>query len=70
MLPLSLVVYPKINDIEIKNILQFEEEYLKFIKTARPKIIEELKNKKDIPEELEKQIREAIDRFRESFSAE
>ena len=30
----------------------------------------ELKSKKDIPEELEKQIREAIDRFREKFSAE
>jgi len=59
-----------LDDIEINKIQQFEQEYLKFIRTVRPKIIKELKSKKDIPEELEKQIREAIDSFREKFSAE
>ncbi|MCJ7666097.1 MAG: F0F1 ATP synthase subunit alpha, partial [Actinobacteria bacterium] len=59
-----------LDDIEINKIQQFEQEYLKFMRTVRPKIIKELKSKKDIPEELEKQIREAIDRFREKFSAE
>lgn len=59
-----------LDDIEINKIQQFEQEYLKFIRTVRPKIIKELKSKKDIPQELEKQIREAIDRFREKFSTE
>ncbi|TET52363.1 MAG: F0F1 ATP synthase subunit alpha, partial [Actinomycetota bacterium] len=59
-----------LDDIEINKIQQFEQEYLRFIRTVRPKIIKELKSKKDIPQELEKQIREAIDRFREKFSTE
>ncbi len=58
-----------LDDVEIDNIPQFEEEYLEFIRADRPGIIEELKNKKDIPQELERQIRQAIDRFKERFSA-
>jgi F-type H+-transporting ATPase subunit alpha len=68
-----LIIFALINgyldDIEINSIPQFEEEYLEFIRTAHPKIIEELKSKKDIPQELEKQIRQVIDRFKERFSA-
>lgn len=69
-----LIIFALINgyldNIEIKNISQFEEEYLGFIRKDHPEIIEELKSKKDINQELEKQIRQALDRFIERFGAD
>ena len=68
-----LIIFALINgyldNIETKNISKFEGEYLDFIRTDRPEIIEELKSKKDINQELEEQIRQALDRFIEKFSA-
>jgi len=66
-----LIIFALINgyldNIEIKNISKFEGEYLDFIRKDCPEIIEELKSKKDINQELEGQIRQALDRFIEKF---
>jgi len=68
-----LIIFALINgyldNIETKNISKFEGEYLDFIRTDRPEVIEELKSKKDINQDLEEQIRQALDRFIEKFSA-
>jgi F-type H+-transporting ATPase subunit alpha len=58
-----------LDDIEIKDITRFEQQYLEFMRTSRAKLVQELKNKKDIPEGLEKKIRKAVEDFKESFSA-
>ena len=58
-----------LDDIEIKDISRFEQQYLEFMRTSRAKLVQELKDKKDIPEGLEKKIRKAVEDFKESFSA-
>ncbi|MCK5566894.1 MAG: F0F1 ATP synthase subunit alpha, partial [Actinomycetia bacterium] len=66
-----LVLYTLTNgfmdDIEIRDISRFESQYLEFMRTSRPKIIEELKSKKDIDQGLSKTLDEAIGRFKEGF---
>ena len=39
------------------------------MRTSRAKIVEELRSKKDIPEDLEKKIGKALEDFKEGFSA-
>jgi F-type H+-transporting ATPase subunit alpha len=58
-----------LDDIEIRDISRFEGQYLEFMRTSHPEIIEELKNKKDIDKGLSKNLDEAISRFKESFGA-
>jgi F-type H+-transporting ATPase subunit alpha len=56
-----------LDDIEIKDIERFEQQYLEFMKASRAKIVEELKTTADISDALEKKIRKAIEDFKESF---
>jgi F-type H+-transporting ATPase subunit alpha len=58
-----------LDDIEIKNISRFENLYLEFMRTTNPKIIEEIKDKKDIDDELSGKLDNAINKFKEGFSA-
>lgn len=58
-----------LDDIEIRDISRFEGQYLEFMRTSHPEIIEELKDKKDIDKGLSKNLDEAISRFKESFGA-
>ena len=68
-----LIIFALINgyldDIEIKNISKFEEDFLESIKTENLEIIEELKNKKDISTGLDIQIKVALDKFTKRFKA-
>jgi len=68
-----LVIYALTNgfldDIEINNMAKFEGEFLEFIRTTYPKIIEEIRDKKDISKEFGKSLDETIIKFKESFSA-
>lgn len=57
-------------DIEISDIGRFEKEFLEFIDTKYSDIIETIKSKKEIDEELEKQIDGAIKEFKSSFKNE
>jgi len=59
-----------LDDIEIKNISRFEQQFLEFMRTSRTKLVQELKDREDIPEALEKKIRKAVEDFKESFSAQ
>jgi len=58
-----------LDDIGIKNISRFENQYLEFMRTTNPKIIEEIKDKKDIDDELSSKLDNAINKFKEGFSA-
>jgi F-type H+-transporting ATPase subunit alpha len=57
-----------LDDIAIRDISKFQQQYLEFMRMSRAKVVEEIKDKKDIPEELEKKIRKALEDFKESFS--
>ncbi len=59
-----------LDDIELKNIQRFEKEYLEYIHSVKPKIVDELVRTKDISESLEKQIISAIEDFKGGFNQE
>jgi F-type H+-transporting ATPase subunit alpha len=57
-----------LDDIEIKMLRSFEKEYLEYIHSTKPDIIDELIRTKDISEELENKIISAIGDFKGTFS--
>jgi F-type H+-transporting ATPase subunit alpha len=59
-----------LDDIEIKNLQRFEKEYLEYIHSVKPRIIDELVKTKDISESLEKKIISAIEDFKGTFNQE
>ncbi len=67
-----IVIYALTNgfldDIEVKDILKFESQYIEYIRSSHPEIIEEIKNKKDIDEKLSNNLDKAISRFKEGFA--
>ena len=57
-----------LDDIEVNKLQRFEVEYLEYIRSAAPAIVEELKKTKDISTELEGKIMSEIEKFKKSFS--
>ncbi len=57
-----------LDDIDIKRLQRFEKEYLEYIHSAKPDIVDELAGTKDISDELEKKIISAIEDFKGTFS--
>jgi F-type H+-transporting ATPase subunit alpha len=57
-----------LDDIKVNELAGFEGECLEFIRTTYPKIIEEIRDKKDISEKLGKTLNETIGKFKESYS--
>jgi len=58
-----------LDDVKIKDIAKFEEQYLEFMNASRTKIVKELESEKDISEGLDKKIKKAIEDFKKRFSA-
>lgn len=56
-----------LDDVEIKNISNFEKELISYMYNSHPEIIKELKSTKDISESLDKQISDAIINFKKIF---
>ena len=56
-----------LDDVGIKGIKNFEKELVSYIKSIRPELIASLYETKDITEEFEKQLRGAIETFKNNF---
>ena len=56
-----------LDDVEIKNISNFEKELISYMYNSHPEIIKELKATQDISESLDKQISDAIINFKKIF---
>ena len=56
-----------LDDVGIKDIKNFEKELVSYIKSIRPELIASLYETKDITEEFEKQLRGAIETFKNNF---
>ncbi|MEW6456473.1 MAG: F0F1 ATP synthase subunit alpha [Acidobacteriota bacterium] len=56
-----------LDDLEIEKINFYEEELYKYIETNFPEIFNELREKKDLDEDLEKRLDLSIKRFTEEF---
>lgn len=55
--------------LDVENVRRFEQEYIEFMKNNKQDILEEIKEKKDIDEDLEKKISSAIEEFSKTFQA-
>lgn len=64
---LYTVVNGYLSDVPIERISQFEKEFLNFVNNNYPEIINSIKETKDLTEETEKKIQEAIEEFKKSF---
>ncbi len=58
-----------LDDIPTSSISKFEKEFLQFLKSNRPSILESIKTKKKIDDELDKELRKAIEDFKAAFQA-
>ncbi|GFN36197.1 F0F1 ATP synthase subunit alpha [Tepidimicrobium xylanilyticum] len=66
-----VIIYVVINgylsDIPLERVSQFEKEFLNYINNNYPEIINSIKETKDLTEETEKRIKEAVEEFKKSF---
>jgi F-type H+-transporting ATPase subunit alpha len=67
-----MIIFAGINgyldDIETNNIKKFENEFLKFMREKRPQVGLKIKKIKEINEEIEKELKNAIEEFKKKFS--
>ena len=56
-----------LDDIEIKDVKNFEKELISYIKNTRPELIASLYKTKDITVEFEKLLWAAIETFKKNF---
>ena len=53
-----------LDDIPVANVLKFEENFIKYIETNKPEILKEIKDKKEISDDLKKALVEIIEKFK------
>jgi len=58
-----------LDDIPTQSINKFEKEFLQFLKSNRPSILETIKTKQKIDDDLDKELRKAIEDFKAAFQA-
>lgn len=57
-----------LDDIEVSKLARFEKEYLEFMHSSERKIIDEIRDTKDISQDLENKIIDVILKFKSTFS--
>lgn len=57
-----------LDDVPVEKVRQFEEGLLKFLEGNYPQILTDIREKKVLSEELEKELEKAIKEFKEAFS--
>ncbi len=67
------VIFAAINgyldDIEVKDVRKFEQDYLAYLKSGGIGILEEIAEKKTISDELTEKMKSALDTFKKQFTA-
>ena len=66
-----IIFYVAINkhllDIPVEKVKQFEKEFLQYVDNNYPEIVESIRETKDLTEETEKRIEEAVKEFKKNF---
>ncbi|KZE77940.1 F0F1 ATP synthase subunit alpha [Paenibacillus elgii] len=65
---LFTVVRGHLDDIPVKDVLRFESEFLTYLDTSRPEILQSIRDTKDLTADNEKALTDAIAQFKRSFS--
>jgi F-type H+-transporting ATPase subunit alpha len=55
------------DDIDVESVRRFEKEYLEFVRNSKPELLQEIKDKKDVDEDVEKKLTAAVEEFKKSF---
>lgn len=58
-----------LDDIPVESVKAFEEGFMRYIKAERPELKQEIREKKEITDDLKQKIAEAIATFKKSFKA-
>ncbi len=56
-----------LDDLEVSQVLPFEAGYLEHLRTARPDILSDIRERKKLDEDLEKRLNAAISEFKATF---
>ncbi len=56
-----------LDDLPVDACRRFEKEYLNYLRSNRPEILKEIREKKEISEELEKKMHQAVQEFKKIF---
>ncbi len=59
-----------LDDLPLEKIKLFEKEYIRFLKSSHPHILDEIRERKALDEALEENIKKSILEFKESFIGE
>jgi F-type H+-transporting ATPase subunit alpha len=59
-----------LDDLPVDRVLQFEAEFLKFMKTGRPKVGEEIRKTGELSDQLQEQLKSAIAEFKKDFGVQ
>jgi ATP synthase F1 subcomplex alpha subunit len=58
-----------LDNIPVADVRRFENEYLEFMRAGKSDILNDIKTKKEIDEDIEKRLRAAIDDFKKGFKS-
>ena len=58
-----------LDDIPVEKVSEFEKEFLSFVETSRPEILEDIRTSKVLSDETEKKLVDAITEFKARFAA-
>ncbi len=56
------------DDVPPEAVSAFETEFLEFLKTSRPDVLEDIRTKKVLDEDVEQKLRDAVTEFKKGFS--
>jgi F-type H+-transporting ATPase subunit alpha len=59
-----------LDSIEVENIKRFEKEYVEYLEVKHPELLPKLAERKEIVEEIEKEIVSALESFLKGFKQE
>ena len=56
-----------LDDLPVESVKKFEREFLQYMRNEKSEILNEISTKKEISEELERKLREAVEQFKKTF---
>jgi F-type H+-transporting ATPase subunit alpha len=59
-----------IDDVPVEDVRRFEQEFLGFVESAHPSVLETIRTKKSIDDDLKTSMREAVEDFKSTRWAE
>jgi F-type H+-transporting ATPase subunit alpha len=57
-----------VDDLPVEDLRRFERELLQFVRTEKPEVLKEIKEKKELSDELQKSLTETIQEFKKMFA--